>query len=52
MLELETSDEAENDLLNTWLYIAEDQLINADHYLDKLYKKAQKLSEIFRPWSR
>lgn len=28
MLELEISSEAENDLLETWLYIAEDQPIN------------------------
>lgn len=45
MLELEISPEAENDLLDTWLYIAEDQPINADRYLDKLQEKAQKLAE-------
>ncbi|SMF30260.1 toxin ParE1/3/4 [Alteromonadaceae bacterium Bs31] len=45
MLELEVSTEAENDLLETWLYIAEDQPINADRYLDKLQEKAQKLAE-------
>jgi len=45
MLELEISAEAENDLLDTWLYIAEDQPINADRYLDKLQEKAQKLAE-------
>ncbi|TVZ38671.1 toxin ParE1/3/4 [Alteromonadaceae bacterium 2753L.S.0a.02] len=45
MLELEISPEAENDLLETWLYIAEDQPINADRYLDKLQEKAQKLAE-------
>lgn len=45
MLELEISTEAENDLLDTWLYIAEDQPINADRYLDKLQEKAQKLAE-------
>lgn len=44
MLELEISPEAENDLLETWLYIAEDQPINADRYLDKLQGKAQKLA--------
>lgn len=44
-LELEISPEAENDLLETWLYIAEDQPINADRYLDKLQEKAQKLAE-------
>ena len=31
MLELEVSPEAENDLLEIWLYIAEDQPTNADH---------------------
>lgn len=45
MLELEISLEAETDLLDTWLYIAEDQPINADRYLDKLQEKAQKLAE-------
>jgi len=45
MLELEISTEAENDLLDTWLYIAEDQPINADRDLDKLQEKAQKLAE-------
>lgn len=45
MLELEISLEAESDLLDTWLYIAEDQPINADRYLDKLQEKAQKLAE-------
>ena len=45
MLELEISITAENDLLETWLYIAEDQPINADRYLDKLQQKAQKLAE-------
>ena len=45
MLELEISAEAETDLLDIWLYIAEDQPINADRYLDKLQEKAQKLAE-------
>lgn len=45
MLELEISLEAESDLLDTWLYIAEDQPINAYRYLDKLQEKAQKLAE-------
>ena len=44
-MELEISAEAETDLLNIWLYIAEDQPINADRYLDKLQEKAQKLAE-------
>ena len=45
MLELEISPQAENDLVETWLYIAEDQPVNADRYLDKLQEKAQKLAE-------
>jgi Plasmid stabilization system protein len=45
MLELEVSPEAENDLLEIWLYIAEDQPTNADRYLDKLHEKARKLAE-------
>ncbi|GGX60428.1 type II toxin-antitoxin system RelE/ParE family toxin [Saccharospirillum salsuginis] len=45
MLELETSPEAENDLLDIWLYIADDQPINADRFLDKLLEKALKLAE-------
>jgi Plasmid stabilization system protein len=45
ILELETSSEAEGDLLAIWLYIAEDQPVNADRYLDKLQEKALKLAE-------
>ncbi len=45
MLQLEISREAENDLMEIWLYIAEDQPANADNYLDKLHEKAQKLAE-------
>lgn len=32
-------------MLGIWLYIAEDQPINADRYLDKLQDKALKLAE-------
>lgn len=45
MLELEISVDAENDLLDIWSYIAEDQPINADRFLDKLDEKALKLAE-------
>lgn len=45
MLELEISPEAEKDLLETWLYIAADQPLNADRYLDKLQEKIQTLAE-------
>ena len=46
MLKLEVSIEAENDLLNLWLYIAQDQPTNADKYLEKLERSALKLAEI------
>lgn len=45
MLALETSPEAEADLVNIWLYIANDQLLNADRFLDRLQEKALKLAE-------
>jgi toxin ParE1/3/4 len=45
MPELILSPEAEVDLLEIWLYIAEDSPVNADRFLDKLNEKAQKLAE-------
>ncbi len=39
------SPEAEQDLIDIWLYIAEDQPLNADHFLEHLQEKAQKLAE-------
>lgn len=45
MPELLISPEAEIDLLEIWLYIAEDSLKNADRFQDKLVSKASKLSE-------
>lgn len=39
------SPEAEQDLLDIWLYIAEDSPVNADRFLDRLEGKALKLSE-------
>ena len=42
-LELKTSPEAEEGLLRIWLYIAEDQPVNADRYLNKLRDKILKL---------
>jgi len=45
MLELKISPKAEEDLLAIWLYIAEDQPVNADRYLDKLQEKASTLAE-------
>lgn len=45
MLRLETSPEAEADLLDIWLYIANDQLINADRFLDRLQGKILKLTQ-------
>ena len=39
------SPEAEQDLLNIWLYIAEDSSTNADRFLDRLEHKALRLAE-------
>lgn len=39
------SPEAEQDLVDIWLYIAEDQPVNADRFLERLEQKAQKLAE-------
>lgn len=40
-----TSPEAEQDLLDIWLYIAEDSPVNADRFLDRLEGKALVLAE-------
>ncbi len=45
MAELIISPQAESDLIEIWLYIAEDSPVNADRFLDKLNEKAQKLAE-------
>ena len=45
MLRLETSPEAEADLVDIWSYIADDQPDNADKFLDKLQAVAEKLAE-------
>ncbi len=39
------SPEAESDLLDIWLYIAEDNPINADKFIDKLNDKAILIAE-------
>jgi toxin ParE1/3/4 len=39
------SPEAEQDLIDIWLHIAEDQPVNADRFLERLQEKAQKLAE-------
>lgn len=39
------SPEAEQDLLDIWLYIAEDSPVNADRFLDRLEGKGLKLAE-------
>ncbi|MFC1747481.1 type II toxin-antitoxin system RelE/ParE family toxin [Pseudomonadota bacterium] len=39
------SPEAEQDLIDIWLYIAEDQPTNADCFLEHLEEKVQKLAE-------
>ncbi|MCP4411404.1 MAG: type II toxin-antitoxin system RelE/ParE family toxin [Gammaproteobacteria bacterium] len=45
MKDLILSPEAEQDLVDIWLYIAEDSPANADRYVDKLYKKGLLLAE-------
>lgn len=42
MSNLITSPEAEADLLEIWLYIAQDSPVNADRFLDKLEDKSFK----------
>lgn len=48
-LELVISPKAESDLIDIWLFIAEDQPINADRFLDRfldrLHEVAQSLAE-------
>ncbi len=43
--ELVVSPQAEQDLLEIWLYIAEDHPDNADRFLDRLHGKALRLTE-------
>ena len=45
MSKLLVSPEAEQDLFDIWLYIAEDSLDNADRYLDRLEQQALKLAD-------
>jgi|TARA_R110001592_G_scaffold362628_1_gene677405 toxin ParE1/3/4 len=45
MLKLIRSSKAEADLIDIWLYIAEDQPVNADRFLDKLNKTAMTIAE-------
>ncbi len=45
MPELKISPEAEYDLLEIWLYIAQDSPINADRFLEKLKETANKFCE-------
>ena len=45
MTVLYRSPQAEQDLLEIWLYIAEDSPDNADRFLDKLNDTAQRLAE-------
>ncbi|MCP5210685.1 MAG: type II toxin-antitoxin system RelE/ParE family toxin [Hahellaceae bacterium] len=45
MLTLIKSSKAEEDLIDIWLYIAEDQPVNADRFLDKLNDAAMLLAE-------
>tara|TARA_R110002167_G_scaffold99318_1_gene260492 strand:+ start:1114 stop:1404 length:291 start_codon:yes stop_codon:yes gene_type:complete len=45
MLKLIRSSKAEADLIDIWLYIAADQPVNADRFLDKLNKTAETIAE-------
>ena len=45
MTQLIISTAADQDLLEVWLYIAEDNIVNADRFLDKFNEKALKLAE-------
>ena len=45
MLTLSISPKAEADLIDIWLYVAEDQPVNADRLLDRLNDKALSLAE-------
>ena len=45
MATLMISPQANQDLLDIWLYIAEDNLLNADRFLDKIKDTAQRLAE-------
>jgi len=45
MLELKLSQEAKSDMSNIWDYIAEDNEINADRFLAKIWKKFEKLQD-------
>ena len=38
MANLILSTEAENDLIDIWFYIAQDNVTNADNYIDKLHQ--------------
>jgi toxin ParE1/3/4 len=45
VLALEASPEAEADLLDIWLFIANDQPLNADRFLNRLQATALRLAE-------
>ena len=45
MLKLIVSDQAHEDLYDIWFYIAEDNPINADRFIDKITEKYQWLLE-------
>ena len=44
MAEVTLAPQAEQDLLEIWLYIADDQPIHADRFLDRLETAAQRLA--------
>lgn len=46
MLELIKSPQSESDLIEIWLYIAEDQPVNADRFLDRLEEAMIRLANV------
>jgi toxin ParE1/3/4 len=44
-LELVLAEQAIDDLMDIWLYIATDSIRNADHFIDFLYEKCSDLCE-------
>ena len=46
MLELIKSPQSESDLIDIWLYVVEDQPVNADRLLDRLNEAVLRLAEM------
>lgn len=46
MLKLVVAPEAEQDMIDIWAYIAKDQIINADRFIERLQQKLNSLTEL------